>query len=231
VITKKRLARILSPPAEVDASDTGLRFTDILFGFVIFQLFLRLQDWGKLDGFVRWQLITGATLVLGSWIGFRRSLSRSSYQPKFFNLPFFRFVLDQAMVILYFRVAVMYPNNPSEPVDPDSLVHPTVLTLLLIFALYGAWDALGIWMAFAREGDKPKYGVIRDEEKTSEEDNRNWAGLGITLAWLAFFVLLYWFTRERSFGALGADLVFGVATGLLLTYRLAKDIRTSWRTP
>src|SRR5438132_902411 len=107
---RERLRRVVSPPAEVSKVDTGLRFTDILFGFVIRELFLRLQNWATLPWFVRWQLIAGTALVLGSWIGFRRSLNRSSYELKFFNLPLLRFVLDQLMVILYFRVAVLAPT-------------------------------------------------------------------------------------------------------------------------
>src|SRR5688500_15778712 len=102
---RKRMLLVVSPPAEPTKRDTGLRFTDILFGFVIRELFIRLQDWGELAWFVRWQLIAATALVLGSWIGFRRSLNRSDYELKFFNLPLLRFVLDQLMVILYFRIA------------------------------------------------------------------------------------------------------------------------------
>ena len=39
------LRKALAPPAEVSKVDTGLRFTDILFGFVIREIFLRLQNW------------------------------------------------------------------------------------------------------------------------------------------------------------------------------------------
>jgi hypothetical protein len=63
---RERLRLVISPPAEVSKRDTGLRFTDILFGFVISQLFVRLQNWGLLDWYVRLQLITGTALVLGS---------------------------------------------------------------------------------------------------------------------------------------------------------------------
>jgi hypothetical protein len=97
----KKLIRVaLSPPAAFDRRDTGLRFTDILFGFVIREIFVRLQEWSELDAIVKWQLVASSMLVLGSWIGFRRSLNRSDYQPKFVNLPFLRFVIDQLMIIL-----------------------------------------------------------------------------------------------------------------------------------
>jgi hypothetical protein len=67
-----------SPPAEVSKIETGLRFTDILFGFVISQLFVRIEEWEHIPTYIRWQLVVGTVLVLGSWIGFRRSLNRLS---------------------------------------------------------------------------------------------------------------------------------------------------------
>src|SRR6266404_5018759 len=97
----------LHPVPEPERFDTSLRYTDILFGFVIRELFLRIKNWPQLSGDVHWHLIVGTTLVLGSWIGFRRSLNRSVYQVKFFNLPLFRFIMDQLMLILYFRIAVL----------------------------------------------------------------------------------------------------------------------------
>jgi len=60
---------------------------------------VRLSNWTQLSVAVRGHLIVGTILVLGSWIGFRRSLKRSRYQVKFFNLPFFLFLLDQLMLV------------------------------------------------------------------------------------------------------------------------------------
>jgi hypothetical protein len=223
--------RILLPPAAVDGRDTGLRFTDILFGFVIFQLFLTLQDAAELPWFVRWQLIVGTTLVLGSWIGFRRSLNRSDYQPKFFNLPLLRFVLDQAMVILYFRIAVLTPNTTNATIDPSTLAHDTVTALLLIFALYAAWDILGIWMTYAREDGLPKYTEIdKDDKKTETPTKPNWAGTAITFVALGLFGLLYATTHDRTLEVRDAEIVFAVSTAFLLAYRMAKEIRTSFTT-
>src|ERR1700722_10238927 len=102
-----RLRLALHPKPELERFDTSLVYTDILFGFVIWELFRRLQNGTLLDPAVLLQPIVGTTLVLGSWIGFRRSLYRPIYQVKFFNLPLFRFIADQLMLILYFRVAVL----------------------------------------------------------------------------------------------------------------------------
>src|SRR5579883_735101 len=96
---------VLHPSPELEEFDTGLRYTDILFGFVIRELFIRLQHVAQLDAQAQLQLVLGAILVLGSWIGYRQSLYRSKYQLRFFNLPLLRFVVDQAMLVLYFRIA------------------------------------------------------------------------------------------------------------------------------
>ena len=74
----------LHPVPEVGRIDTSLRYTDILFGFVIRELFLRLQNWPNLTAAVQWHLIVGTTLVLGSWIGYRRSLKPLFLRSKVF---------------------------------------------------------------------------------------------------------------------------------------------------
>lgn len=152
---------ILHPTPELVRLDTSLRYTDILFGFVISQIFVRLQYWQNLDRHISLHLGVCLALVLGSWIGYRRSLNRSSYEVKFFNLPFFRFLLDQGMLILYFQIAGSTPvdlgkplTNPAEtllaPPDPHVLVYGTVRLLALIFLLYGIWDLFGKWMVVSR---------------------------------------------------------------------------------
>ena len=219
------------PVPEVEKFDTGLRYTDILFGFVIRELFIRLQNWAHIDGATRWHLVVGATLVLGSWIGFRRSLYRSSYQLKFFNLPLFRFLVDQLMLILYFRIAVLVPADaPVGSLDPGNLARSTVTLVLYVFILYLAWDLLGIWMIKANievHGQvKPRYPVVNEKEGTTtdkrETINRN--GILITAGCLLAFIALWKFSDR-----LAPFLVFGATILLLLVYRWFKEIRTSCR--
>jgi hypothetical protein len=201
------------PPAELMKSDIGLTFTIILFGFVIRELFIRIQNWNSLQVPVRWQLVVGTALVLGSWIGFSQSDNRSRYKLKFFNLPTMRWVMDQSMVLLYFRLAVLTPTIPNPHTDVGGLVNDTLRTLVLIFVLYAFWDMFGIWMAKADTDSKPKYPLIRDDKtpkavKVIGEDpnktieftelhppvikraSRNWSGLAITLvALVAMYVI------------------------------------------
>jgi hypothetical protein len=173
---------------EVEKADTSLRYTDILFGFVIKELFVRLQDWALLDCAVRLHLIVGTTLVLGSWIGFRRSLNRPRYQVKFFNLPFSRFILDQLMLILYFRVAVLTPSPIAGKTLPDvnALARTTVKLVAAVYVLYLFWDLLGIWMDKSRiaapAGALPRYPEVdNDNQMTNHAKAVDWIGFLITL--------------------------------------------------
>jgi hypothetical protein len=231
--------KALFPPASPSQFDTGLRFTDILFGFVISQLFIRLQNWGDLAPVVKYQLIAGTILVLGSWIGFRRSVNRSAWEVKFVNLPLFRFVLDQLMVILYFRIAVLTPEDPNKKIDPDSLVSDTLQSLFFIFVLYALWDLLGMFMAVAkervwREGREPvltKYPMLDDEKRKIKEPRTDSivdrAGFLISAVFLGLFTVLYWALEDHTFDATDARTMFLVSAILLVFYRFFKEIKTS----
>jgi hypothetical protein len=224
-----RLRLALHPKPEPERFDTSLVYTDILFGFVIWELFRRLQSGTLLDTAVLLQLFVGTTLVLGSWIGFRQSLYRPRYQVKFFNLPLFKFIVDQLMLILYFRVAVLTGVDGKESPPAVDLARSTTRLIMYVFVLYFFWDILGVWMAKAKTTEaggskKPLYPVVEDSKMTTKEQPVNRAGLVITVFALAVAVVL-WSLRER----LTPTLLFLTTTALLLVYRLAKEIRTSWK--
>jgi hypothetical protein len=210
-LPKEKLLRVISPPAEQTQHDTGLRFTDILFGFVISQIFLRLQHWGHLSSVSRWQLICSTVLVLGSWIGFRRSLNRSEYELKFFNLPLFRFMLDQAMLVLYFRVATLTPLNPTKEVNVPQVTHDTVKALVFIFVLYLAWDLLGQVMAWLTK----KYTASKRDLAAPFITALALGGCGYLL-------------HVVSAGSFNASMVLAVSTGILVAYRWLKEARSGW---
>lgn len=217
----ERLKLAVSQEAEeipASESDSGLTFTDILFGFVISAIFVRLQNWGSLDGFVRWQLVTSVVIVLGSWIGFRQSLNRSKYKLKFFNLPLFRFILDQIMVLLYFRIAILTPTHPTD-LDPANLADNTLEVLFFIFALYLLWDIGNLLMSWRWTRQQSKY----------TNSTADWIGVCITAFFLACFTVLLHIDHEIDVGAQQASLLFAIAVALLLAYRFAKDVRNAWK--
>lgn len=227
----KVLFRTIPKP---EKHDTSLRYTDILFGFVIRELFVRLQDWPQLTIDVRLHLIVGTTLVLGSWIGFRRSLSRSEYQLKFFNLPLLRFLVDQLMLILYFRIAVLTPYSSGNQSASGSQVEPnlaqhTHFLVFLVFCLYLVWDGLGIIMALARihsgvDSGNPLYPRL-STDGTPKAQPPNISGSLITAVCLLSFGLLWWFENCVTPWILSVSDIL-----LLLAYRWIKEIRTSCQT-
>jgi hypothetical protein len=227
-----RFKRPLHPIPEPEKFDTGLRYTDILFGFVTRELFLRLQNWANLDWAVRFHLIAGATLVLGSWIGFRRSQHRTGYQIKFFNLPLVRFLVDQLMLILYFRIAVLTPLPEAGnililgPEAARNLARDTNKFVFYVFFLYVLWDALGIWMAKAKievgGSTKPRYPTIENSIMTDKKEVINKRGFWITLTCCLSFGGLCLFAD--CFNPLQ---LFVATAAFLLAYRWLKEMRTS----
>ncbi len=224
----------INPVPEPERLDTSLRYTDILFGFVIRELFLRLQNWTQLDRATHWHLVVGTFLVLGSWIGFRRSLNRSSYQIKCFNLPFLRFLVDQLMLILYFRIAVLTSTDLRVIVDAGTLAASTMELVLYIFALYVIWDLLAMWMSIANvpgtDGQKrPRYPALNGGNKMTEQWQR--ADLVGFLISFGIYAILYilWLFLWFSVAGFNRVWIFLVLTILFLVYRWIKDLRTSWR--
>jgi hypothetical protein len=222
------------PPPEAGKTDTSLRYTDILFGFVLSQLFVRLQNWSVLENDVRWQLIAGTTLVLGSWVGYRRSLNRTGFEIKFFNLPLFRFLIDQLMLILYFRVAVATQLDGTYALTSLELVASTTRLLVYVFALYVAWDLFGIWMAVASMRDAtgkliPRYPVLEKdhvgkEKLTDKRSSPDWTGLVISVVTFLVLTIVWWFSRRVD-----SRLILPACISVLILYRFAKEARSSWR--
>lgn len=229
------LPKFISPPSEPSRFDTGLTFTDILFGLVIAEIFTRLQNWGELPWINRWQLITATTLVLGSWIGFRRSRNRTRYELKFFNLPLARFLLDQTMVLLYFRVATLTPSSRPFHVIPMKLVHKTTLALLIIFGLYVLWDLGGLWMArstVSSNPKKPRYPKI--DEDTNKKREGEWStidrlGLPISLLATAAIGALFDIGNDGAVNKQEAEVLLIAAIVVLVAYRYLKDVRNSYK--
>jgi len=208
--------------------DTSLRYTDILFGFVIKELFVRLQNWSNLVWTVRLHLVVGTVLVLGSWIGYRRSAHRPAYEVKFFNLPFFRFLIDQLMLILYFRIAVLTDLDWSKPgPTPEHLAAHTVKLVGMVFVLYCAWDCLGILMALRQDpSGNWKYSEVKDGQRTGLQSAKNFDGFAISIGGLLMLLLLAFSPIRECFGA---NAILVVTILLLLSYRFIKEVRTSWR--
>lgn len=163
-------------------------------------------------------------------LGFRRSLNRPAYEVKFFNLPLFMFILDQAMLILYFRMAVTTAEG-KEPLAPEALARVANDLVVWIFVLYVAWDLLGLWMAAARvpggqrAHPKPRYPEVnpKDNKMTHAPKATDWIGFAISAVTLSLLTLFRFGSR------LSPNELLPCIAALLLLYRWAKEIRTSCR--
>jgi hypothetical protein len=212
------LTRLKHAPKE-DKVTTGLTFTDVLFGFVIKELFTRLSDWRTLSSTTQAHLLTGTVLVLGSYIGFRKSVHRGNFQVYFVNLPLVRFIVDQAMVVLYFRFATATGSKPL----PDSVLLRVDLNLLTwIFVLYVAWDLISWWMA------ESEYG-LRDESFNVRQDASGNAlkyeprRAVITSSVLVAVTALRVINDQHAFKAASAVAIEVLAIVALVAYRMLKD--------
>jgi len=235
--TSAVLLKVISPKATVSKAQTALTFTDVLFGFVIFELFTRIAHINTFPGYVQAQLVLAATLVVASWIGFRTSLNRPRWEIKFINLPLARFILDQAMVVLYFRAATLTPVPLTAGITiPKSgpLVHDTLLALAGIFVLYALWDVGAMWMANAPlvlRTEKPKYPKVdANDNPTNDKVRTDWPAFVITFgALLVIVALAFWiFPGTNLDEGTAVNLFIGV-TILLLLYRFAKQIKSTFR--
>lgn len=210
----------LVPTAQVSSLDTSLRYTDILFGLVIREVFVRLKDFPNIPTDRLLHLLVAAILVIGSWIGYRRSANRSDYEVKFFNIPLFKFLTDQGMLVLYFKVATI------TAVSAAALAGTTTQLVTLVFVLYFVWDLLGVWMAQARRNGALIYSKIDKDKKepTGTPLVVDWEGALITFIGLLIVLLLdcpkLRLTPTANFIALSAVLVL---------YRYAKEVKTTWR--
>jgi hypothetical protein len=234
--TSELLLRVISPKASVSKAQTALTFTDVLFGFVIFELFTRIAYINTMEGYVQAQLVLAATLVVASWIGFRTSLNRPRWEIKFFNLPLARFVLDQAMVVLYFRAATLTPlpqtAGSTVPLS-GPLVHDTLVALVIIFVLYALWDVGAMWMANAPlllKNGEPKYPKVdANDNQTTDKVRTDWPAFLITVGTLAILAITFWWFPGTNLDKGTAVNLFVGLTALLFLYRFAKQIKTTFR--
>ena len=204
----------LSPPPEDEERDTGLRFTDILFGFVIRELFIRLQ----LEP-ARPVRPLAADRGDGARAG---QLDRVPAEPQPSDLS--AQVLQPPARALLRRPAHADPLLPDRNADAGrpaksppgagALAKHTAYILTLIFVLYLLWDFGGILM-----GAFGKYPHSKPDP----------VGFAITALVLIAIGAMWLVLRRVDVGRSGAEISFAVASVLLLAYRFLKELRTSVR--
>src|ERR1700735_2102326 len=102
----------------IDPTTSGITFVDILFALAVGRVLLAIGPWASnhnthsLPAPVMVGLATAIILILTSFIGYHNSENRPRFKIKFFNIGFFKFILDVSMVVVYFVFAAYASINP-----------------------------------------------------------------------------------------------------------------------
>lgn len=202
-----------------DPAGTGLRFTDVLFGFVFKEIFFRLADWSKIDGeganLVRVHLLLAAAVTIGSYVGFRKSTQRADPVLRFINLPMIRFVVDQAMVVMYFVLATRTSDDVAEipGVSSGSWARDSIVAVIAVFVLYVVWDILSLLL----------------ERREYEGVNFRPSGLVISISF-TMLLLIPLALVPRDDASVGNGVAGLIATiVIVIAYRVVKDNRKFFR--
>lgn len=182
--------------------DTGLSFVDILFALVAGKILDTLTRTDSITP-VGWaHLSVAAVLMIMSWVGYHTSQARAR-DIRFFNLPLVQFLIDVALVVLYW-MAVIFVEHTS-PLAQDASALPQAVIIAIVFLLYAAWDVTS-W----RVAGGGTYGRRRV----------------VSVIWLLVSMLLLALSAyTNSFHPHNATLIIGLACGsvvLLIGYRIHK---------
>ena len=129
-------------PPEVDTRSVGLGFIDVLFALVVGKVLDSLARPASVPPVGRWQLALAFVVTVGSWVGYHNSLNRPTYLVRFPNLPLCQFILDTALVVVYYFLAVT-AEGVTRSARPASAL-PEVWLVATSFVLYVLWDWVGL---------------------------------------------------------------------------------------
>jgi len=130
-------------PHQLDDKLVGITFIDVLFALVIAQLLQPFAITRHVPLAGTAHLLVGGVVTIGSWIGYHNSLSRPHYVIRFVNLPLAQFLIDIALVVVYWLLAITAEGaNPAIP--RATSVVPEARYVAVAFLLYGAWDLVAL---------------------------------------------------------------------------------------
>ncbi len=132
---------IFEKPEQRDESLVGITFVDVLFALVVGRVLQPVAAGLEIPNAGKAQLLVAFTLTVTSWIGYHNSWNRPRYFIRFINLPLAQFLIDVALVIVYWLTATWVEGFPLE--DERSSALPEAALLTISFALYILWDHVG----------------------------------------------------------------------------------------
>lgn len=132
-----------------DKSLVGITFVDVLFALVIARVLEPFARASDLSPASISHLMLAGVLTVSSWIGYHNSWNRPRYLIRFFNLPFWQFLVDVLLVVVYWMNATYAEGIPTDvgittatPPRANSAL-PEAIFVVITFALYATWDWIG----------------------------------------------------------------------------------------
>ena len=211
---------------EIDPTTSGITFVDILFALAVGLVLAPFAPWAishkehSIPGPVLANLGVALILILTSFIGYHNSENRPRFKVRFVNISLWKFVLDIAMVILYFLFAA-YAS-----VDPPKTKR-LCLFLLLVAVLYLLWDLAG-WYEKWKPGYKAAWSAAQHNDQrpdivTDWVPTDRWRIVPTLLLAIASAVLLLVVTLTVRPTNTDLYLLDGLMVCVLVAYRIAKD--------
>jgi hypothetical protein len=145
------------PEQETQENRTGFIFVSILFGLVVSagvalfaaELYQAMGTGSREVSEVRLgHLAVALAATILSWIGYHQSKQYPPFVIKFINIPLWMFVLDIAMLTIYYLLVSTVEGGTAEPPTATTVdAFPEALLVLGSFILYLTWDVFSFVLA------------------------------------------------------------------------------------
>jgi hypothetical protein len=145
------------PEQETRENRTGFIFVSILFGLVVSagvalfaaELYQAMGTGDREVSEVRLaHLAVALAATILSWIGYHQSKQYPPFVIKFIDIPLWMFMLDIAMLTIYYLLVATVEGGTAEPPTPATVdAFPEALLVMGAFILYLLWDVFSFVVA------------------------------------------------------------------------------------
>ncbi len=163
-------------------------------------------------------LFVATALTVTSAIGYYTSVNLPKLRVRFFNKPFIQFLLDVAMVFVYFLLIRVAEASLSE-----ADARPEVYLVCLSFMLYTLWDIVSYRLSSDDNAQKALRGeYFRRRQGRRAYGQRRWVTVGFTIVAIIMAVWIREYgTRLSPVNVALIDIVLIV---ILMFYRAIKSV-------
>lgn len=221
--------RLFRTVPELDRGEKryGATFVNILFGLVVAEAAIQFSrelvkwwgnGWEAVDEARLAHLLVAITLTVLSWIGYHQSQQYPPFLIKFINIPFFHFILDVSMVVVYYVVVAVAENSdPTTGPLISKSPRPEAILVFAAFALYVLWDLLG-YRIFRDPEYSKRLATPRNPE--TKLGPRRWVTAVFCCATGILAGVIWWVDPVTPASVIASDVILVL---VLFLYRLCKQ--------